>query len=218
MIEVLERLGDYIEKYGQSDLIDFLARRSPRSSSEFIERLSSDIRVILGEIENQADKLQGEGEEKLRDRVLQSLRALGYRASAEEDNRGHTDLLVYSQHVKAKWIGEAKIHRDYDYLADGLRQLLNRYTSGRESTVGLIIFIFQEKANLIVSRWRAKIQDESLCGFCGDFETVPGDRLDFSSKHVHRSSGFSVSTRHFFALLHYSPDDKSARASKALSG
>jgi hypothetical protein len=89
------------------------------------------MRSVIRELEKIAHQLEGEGEEKLRSRILGMLRQMGYKADAESDNRGHTDLLVESGHLALTWIAEAKKHGADEDLIEGMKQLHNRYSSGR---------------------------------------------------------------------------------------
>lgn len=203
-----ERLSEYRKNCGDRELIAFLERRAPPDKATFVQRLYADIHTAIGELEGLAHELVGEGETKLRSRLLTMLRTHGYRASGEADHRGHTDLLVENAHVRLRWIGETKKHSDYAGLGKGIKQLHTRYTSCTHRDSALIVFVFNRNAAGVVETWKSTIEESGLCGLRGKplFDTQ-GPPLCFWTEHIHEGSGLSVRTKHIFAALYYRPRD-----------
>lgn len=177
---------------------------APPDLETFIKRLYLEIDAILRRFEETANLRQGDVEDRLNTDLVLLLRQRGYNANREEDHRGHTDILVrQDQH---KWIGEGKIHRSYNDLVKGLRQLLTRYTTGREQYVGLIIYILNQNAKQVMRTWRDRLEKRLECGFHKAYED-PDNSLVFWSLHEHKGSGLELLTRHIGVSLFYAPED-----------
>lgn len=203
------RLGRFLDSNGSRDLLEFLRRRAPESRQEFISQLYLDIRQILNTIQKQAHHLL-KREEWLRDQVRNNLGSRGYNVASEEDHRGHTDLLVRNSDIDVTWIGEAKVHSDYDYLKSGMEQLHTRYSVGVEGECGLVIFLFSKNAKLMVERWKEAITTSGICGYVPPF-VDDKQPFDFTSKHNHHS-GAVLETRHFICYVYYEPQEPSANS------
>lgn len=206
MTAITARVADYLTEMGEAELRRFLERNRPASADEFLARLYADLRDSIDALERMAQDVQTSSENSLRGRIVRDLRCRGYDARAESDERGHADMLVENRHISLVWIGETKKHDAYDWLEKGLRQLHDRYTTGRHPDSGLIVFVFTRDAASVMRTWRHRLESDALCGFvqgsCRDL-----GHLCFSSRHTHGGSGTEVSTRHMFVALHYKPTD-----------
>lgn len=201
--ECAARLDEYTSLYGEADLIARLERSTPPSVDVFVRRLYTDLDEAASTIQAQAQTFKSKDENALRNAILNMLRAWGYLASAETDNRGHVDLLVRSIHRPCKWIGEAKVHRDYAWLRKGLEQLLTRYTDGTEAASALIVFVFVKNAAAVAAKWAEYVGDRALC----DLRAGPSIEgpLRFRTVHEHTASGLQVETRHMMVPMYYRP-------------
>ncbi|MCB9794608.1 MAG: hypothetical protein H6741_17970 [Alphaproteobacteria bacterium] len=204
----MERVRDFVKEYGERGLRGYLERVSPLSAEEFIHRLYEDLDEAIDQIERAAHQLQGEGENKLRTRVLHHLRSKGYDARAESDERGHSDILVEQRSLRLVWLAEAKIHGEYDWLAKGLAQLHTRYATGRHPDMALLVFSFNLDTQAVVTEWQRRLEAAGYCGLvAGSCAPVGAAPLRFASRHVHAGSGLELQTRHLFASLYFKPED-----------
>ncbi len=207
-------LQEWIDDSGIHAIRRFHEITAPTSHEVFVGRLYTEIRACLDALQRDAHQVAGDDEEKLSGHLIRQLAAAGYDASADTSSRGHVDLTVrVSTDQVFLWLGEAKKHKqDYGYLHDGLRQLLDRYATGREPAGGMVIYITQPKATDILGRWRKKVEDEKHCEYV---ETKKVADLDFCSSHTHVGSGLIVDVTHFAVVLHFEPTDEAARKKAA---
>ena len=204
-----QKFSDFLISYGSNRLNEFFDKNLPPDAETFVKRLYSDIHIAIAELEELAHELQGDGETKLRSFLRTFLRGRGYKVTAEADHRGHTDLLVKSEHLGLTWIGETKKYDSGGYvtLSKGLKQLHSRYMKGRDRDCGLIVFVFRKNAARVVQRWKSKIEDEELCNL---LETPRDDSnfpLSFWTDHRHEGAGLRIRVKHIFATLFHQPED-----------
>jgi hypothetical protein len=167
-----------------------------------LQALYFDLDSAIERLEANAHRVQSDGEEKLTNYLAVQLAAAGYDASCETDVRGHTDLKIENRSAQVLWIAESKLHSSHEKNIDGMLQLMSRYTSGRHSDAGFLLFIRQPSAALILERWRSTVQtDERLA--CTAVENH-SRCATFSSDHDH-PSGFKLIVRHHAILLFYDP-------------
>jgi hypothetical protein len=106
----------------------------------------------------------------------------------EQNSNGHVDLTVKlnnSSPQRTK-LGEAKIWRGKEYHVKGLDQLLNRYTTGRESRGFVISYVKQKDIKGLFESLRNYIDEEKpfdLDDVCKDHNV----RWAFISIHKHNS-------------------------------
>jgi hypothetical protein len=221
-MSVTDRLDSFLHHCGEAKLIAFFDRTDPQDADTFIARLYRDLHWAVDQLVEVRDDLQSwndskqthEDEEALRSRLLLMLKPLGYVASAEtKAGGGSTDILVQCEKLDLRWIGECKVHSNYDALAEGILQLHTRYAAGRHPDTGFLVFCFAKKAKMVMERWQEYIRNEKLCGLNGEFRD--GDReLCFWSDHEHEGSGLPLRTKHIVAPLWYKPQDKSGRKAR----
>jgi hypothetical protein len=193
-------------------LAGFPSRILVETYSEFIQLLYNDIDKIIYQLQENPELLQTDTEDRLTLGITNNLRCMGYNASHESKIGGHADLVV--KKGEFTWIGEAKIHRDYNYLWEGFQQLTTRYSTGddNQSDGGLLIYIKVENAKKVIEKWRELLTSKNLPGYsvqqCGVKDSC------FFSIHTHQRSGRDFKVRHMPIILYFSPEDKSGRKSK----
>jgi hypothetical protein len=196
-----------------------LSRFSIATYDAFTSVLMSDIDNIVEDMQRHKNQHpEDKSENQLTEHILACLRMLGYQAERDTDFGGHCDLCV--QKSEFMWLGEAKKHGDYQYLADGFHQLCTRYSnsSPTASLGGLLIYIHQSKGAGVVKEWKERLNKQELKGL----ETYDGLLIEdaskhsscFYSRHLHHGSGLNYRVRHIPIFLHHKPMDKSARNSK----
>jgi hypothetical protein len=137
----------------------FLDRILVEKYDEFIETLYQDFDSIITLIQANAELRQNDSEDRLTIDIKNQLNCMGYAASHEEKHGGHTDLLV--KKCNYIWIGEAKIHRDYEYLWKGFLQLSTRYSTGDidQMNGGMIIYIFNQDTRSVMETWQNRLKE-----------------------------------------------------------
>ncbi|MDD5261254.1 MAG: hypothetical protein PHD76_05325 [Methylacidiphilales bacterium] len=114
----------------------------------------------------------------------------------EKNSNGHVDItieLLESTPVR-KMLGEAKIYNGYEYHIGGLRQLIERYSTGREGRGLLIIYVKKKNIAGLIRNLRQKMDEALPCEQQGNTaEHV--HKWSFCSKHAH-SSGESLEVGH----------------------
>lgn len=178
-------------------------RKGLAAYERFVLRLHKDIRACVQDLEHQADKLQGFGEELLTALVAMQLRRLSYdQIETEPHSRGHVDLKVRSAALSCTWIAEAKKWKSLSWLSGGMRELLERYLSGRQKDGGFLVYVFTKNAYGTIERWRKHLKANRGLR---TVSTMPGlSAFELVSTHRH-NSGHDVKVVHFGADLHYSP-------------
>jgi hypothetical protein len=196
-------------------LAGFPSRILAETYDDFINVLYEDIDRIIYRIQENPELRQSDNEDRLTIDIQNQLRSIGYDASHDSKIGGHADLVV--RKGKFLWIGEAKIHRTYEYLWEGFQQLNTRYSTGdsNQKDGGILIYIIhQEDAKQIVWRWQEHLSSKKLpdyaCNPCGMRD------ICFFSIHKHEGSGYVFRIRHMPVILYFKPRDKSARARKTL--
>jgi hypothetical protein len=142
-------------------------------------------RAVLG-LEQNKKKFEPLGEDGLSGVLALALSVPGLTVTRETHSNGHVDLTIEADHCMParRKLGEAKIYRGPAYHFDGLRQLLGRYTTGREGR-GLIITYFRTP-NIagLVKNLRDKMNSDLPC----DQEGETADhklKWSFVSAHAH---------------------------------
>jgi hypothetical protein len=195
-------LNSIIERHGTDWLIRRIEIVVPSSGEVFISRLYQELADILRNIEETANHRQDDSEDRITVDIVMMLRQSGFNATHDTETRGHVDIRVTNKSFV--WLGEAKIHSTYDWLLDGLKQLLSRYTTGRENGSGLLIYICGANAQSVMEKWRGRLEDGSECGLK---KTEDNDeKLTFWSIHQHTGSGLDIRTKHIGVSLYFKPE------------
>jgi hypothetical protein len=178
-----------------------------QTDEEFDAGLESLFEGAADHLEKNANLLQKLGEEGLSAFVAAYLTGHGLRVIQEAQSNGHVDITIEAEHFPPirRRLGEAKIHHSPSYHVRGLKQLVNRYATGREG-MGLIIE-YVKKPNIkdLVTRIRAHLDSTKPCAQ----ESESKDhriRWAFTTYHQH-SSGERFRVLHLSRNLHR-PDNE----------
>jgi hypothetical protein len=177
--------------------------KHPSSSSVFIKRLYHELNEIVREMEQFADLHKEDGEEQLTINIVRQLRRSGYDASHDTYSKGHPDIRVAQDAYT--WLGECKVHKDYDWLVKGLKQLFEKYSTGNEDGLGLLIYIQGKDAQAVLDEWRTRLKTDGACGLRTTKDGAKGDKLCFWSVHKHAATGTDVETKHIGVALFVHP-------------
>lgn len=149
----LERLLRIYEA-NNPDLVR-LARAT--TDQEFRDVTEVAIERVIKMIENGAKSYAPLDERGLSRLLADLLDSSGYHATAETDNNGHVDVVVESRFGShARYLGECKLHRGYQYHVDGCEQLLG-YCSGREPRAFCMDYINTTGAFTKMKKLRAEM-------------------------------------------------------------
>ncbi|MEL6441792.1 MAG: hypothetical protein AAFQ80_21385 [Cyanobacteria bacterium J06621_8] len=192
----------------------FATRLTAKSYDDFTNTLYQDIDEIISQIQENAEYRQKDSEDRLTIDIRDQLNRLGYNASHESKHRGHADIIVENKRKDFIWIGEAKIHRSYDYLWEGFLQLTTRYSTGDcdQKEGGIFIYIKVKKAKSVIERWQKFLSEKNLTNYL--LEPCKMRELSFFSTHEHGVSGMNFKVRHMPVLLYFKPEDDSGRNKK----
>jgi hypothetical protein len=177
--------------------------RHPDSSEIFIKRLYKELNAVIDSLERSASLRQNDGEDRITIDVVSGLCQAGYDATHDEFSKGHTDITVTQDSYK--WLGEAKIHKDYAWLLEGLKQLQKRYSTGREAGSGLLIYIKGNNAQAVLDEWRRRLEESKECNLKSTEEAGKTEKLVFWSIHNHEGSGIEIRTKHLGVSLYHNP-------------
>jgi len=200
--KMISSIKSIIERRGGEWLTRAIEIIHPSQRDIFLDRLYQEISSVIRYIEQTAKHRQKDTEHRITIEIVGMLRRAGYDASHDKDHRGHSDFCVES--MDYLWFGEAKIHRGYDWLLYGLKQLHKRYSTGREDGSGIRIYIFGKNAKAVMDEWRKRLEVGNECNLK---QTNDGqEKLTFWSLHQHTGSGLDLQTKHIGISLYYNPE------------
>lgn len=84
------------------------------------------------------------------------------RVTQEQNSNGHVDIIIEAEHCNPPKIklGEAKIYHGPEYHISGLKQLLERYTTGRETRGMVLAYIKKKNISDLMGKIREKMNKE----------------------------------------------------------
>lgn len=171
-----------------------LIARNPPSSEKFLEAVYDGLEHAINQLEKNPQFHQEESEDAISCSLMDMMNTAGFRASSDTRQGGHVDLTVVSGDDTLTWIGEAKIWKGAEYVACGLKQLFDRYVQGGEPSVGLLLYIQQSDAGVLLDKWCTKLRAESCCALVS---VKPREGLRFESQHTCARTSNPMLVRHF---------------------
>ncbi|KEO53763.1 hypothetical protein SMB34_06825 [Thalassospira permensis NBRC 106175] len=173
---------------------------------EFVELIDDAIDLIALEFAETAHHRKDRNEDSLTIDIVSLLKAHGFLVEHDADVGGHCDVVVRGPRGFL-WLGEAKIHSDYEWLNKGYLQLTTRYSTGMvgQQNGCVIIYCKGPDVNRVVNTWRSKYQSlyqEATVTNC------PKNVLVFRSVNKHERSGLPFTVRFVPFSLYHKPKDK----------
>jgi hypothetical protein len=199
-----DTIGEYRRRHGDEELLRTIEIVHPPTGEVFVERLYKELSAVIGDIERSADIRQKDGEERITIDVISGLHRAGYNATHDAYSKGHADITVTQDNFV--WLGEAKIHKDYEWVLKGLKQLLGRYTTGREYGSGLLIYIRGSNASAVLDEWRRRLEKGNECDLKRTEDADKAEKLAFWSIHTHEGCGLAIRTKHLGVSLYFKPE------------
>lgn len=190
---------------GKIGLETSLALICAASAEDILARVDPAIDHILQEFSRTPKERQNRSEDALSVDLITSLKHLGFQASHDTTTGGHCDIVIEGNY-DFLWLGEAKKHRDYDWLLKGFNQLDTRYATAikGQDRGGVVIYHYGPRTDQIMDAWA-----EHLKKYRPDVtieNREPGD-LVMNTRHVHRRTGRTYHVRHVIVSLYWSPKD-----------
>lgn len=155
-----------------------------------------DVRGILAK--------EDRGEDEISMQIVQMLNAAGISAVHDQHVNGHCDIIVNHENG-FRWLGEAKVHKDYGWLEDGFLQLSTRYGT---ALVGkdhgeLIIYHRGGASTTVLDEWKTRLTSAH------DMVSVTEDKITtelfFRTEHKCANSGCLFYVRHTIVPLQHDP-------------
>lgn len=192
------------------DLAEQLERKAPEYLDLFTAQTDQDFenafdalleKAIAG-LERNRRNFEKLNEEGLSAALALALTVPGLTVSQETHSNGHVDLTIEAEHctpMRTK-LGEAKIYNGPAYHVKGLRQLLERYTTGREGRGLLIVYVKKAGIAEFVKRLRETLDADRPLQQRGPTENHLL-KWSFISVHGH-SCGEDLQISHVGCNLH----------------
>ncbi|MDO5770134.1 MAG: hypothetical protein Q4P13_11575 [Psychrobacter sp.] len=202
-------------------------RRDPANYDEFLNQLYHDLDCTIDRLSQSKDKYyQGlidnskRGEDLINLYICDMLDARGWVANHSKYVNGNADIVVSADYSEYQWLGEGKIRSGNSNLDKGMKQLLHRYSTGRDfqTSGGLVIYLkdTQKTAKNILEDWKKYLLNPNLN--TTDEHDLPTilppalkveqcaeKQLIFYSYHKHPSSGLDYKVRHMIIDFRCNP-------------
>lgn len=129
----------------------------------------------------------------------------GLSVTQEAHSNGHVDLTIDADHCvpARRKLAEAKIWDGPEYHIQGIEQLLERYTTGREGRGLVIAYVKQKNISGLITKLRAKMDNDRPCMQMAA-TTAFTLKWSFLSTHGH-SCGDSLDVCHVGCNLYTDP-------------
>ncbi|SIT11364.1 hypothetical protein [Insolitispirillum peregrinum] len=177
-----------------------------RTYDEFVKIVHDVIDIIFRSYEENPKYKNNMGEDELTMMLIENMKSYGLTAMHDAMSGGHCDIVVKGRD-DFTWLGEAKIHRSYDWLFKGFQQLDTRYMAPAEyrDHGGMIIYCYVKRADTVFKNW---IEHLSCTRTDVVIDHYDSDKIRCVTSHVHERNGRTVKIWHAIAALHFSPQDK----------
>ena len=175
------------------------------SHEDRLDAVNAAIDWIVQEHTKTRHKRQNRDEDSLTIDVVTELKAMGFDASHDTQYGGHCDIVIESKDGFL-WLGEAKIHKDYNWLLKGFQQLDTRYSTGLpgQDAGGMIIYFFGQNALAMMDTWAERLVEARPDVSISTSQLNP---LVRDSIHIHPNSGLPFKVRHTPINLYHKPED-----------
>jgi hypothetical protein len=195
------------------DLFELMKKKAPeyiklltaQSEAEFDEAFDAMLEKAISRLEQNSKNFASLDEVGLSGCLAAALSMPGLSVSQEAHSNGHVDITIDADHCvpARRKLGEAKIYNGPEYHVQGLGQLLQRYTTGREERGLLIVYVRMKDISGLIKKIRQKMDVEHPCDQQGN--TVDHTfKWSFLSRHAH-SCGDVLDVSHVGCNLYSAP-------------
>ncbi|MBZ9711166.1 hypothetical protein LB543_31200 [Mesorhizobium sp. ESP7-2] len=185
-------------------LIELMKQKAPayfkllaaKSENEFDEAFDTMLEGAVARLETNSKNFESLNEVGLTGVLAASLSIPGLTVTQEAHSNGHVDLTIVADHCMParRKLGEAKIYNGPAYHIAGLKQLLNRYMTGREGRGLVIEYVRKKNIAGLVKEIREKMDNDHPCHQQGE-TTEHKLKWSFLSTHTH-SCGEDLEVSH----------------------
>ena len=176
-----------------------------KTHEHWVGLIEDALKHILIEFSKTRQERADRSEDGLTVDIITALRFMGMNANHDIKYGGHCDIVI--ERREFMWLGEAKIHRDYEWLLKGFMQLSTRYSTGLpgQDVGGMIIYCKNANIKSVMDKWRKHLSDNVPSIKIEDCDDNP---LVFYSRHDHQVSGLPYKVKHLPMALYFAPQDK----------
>lgn len=191
-------------------LVEILKRKAPEYLDLFTAQTDADFEKAFDALlEKSVAGLEGNksnfatlDEEALSAILALALSTPGLSVTQETHSNGHVDITITADHCVPvrKKLGEAKIWDGPEYHINGIKQLLDRYTTGREGRGLVIPYVRKRNIKGLLTKLRETMNKEGPCKQTAD--TIDHTlKWSFLSTHAH-SCGETLEVGHIGCNLY----------------
>lgn len=188
-------LEDYVQRLQKKDkrLLDFITAETPEEFDQAFDWL---LEKAVTHIEQNKIYYQASAEDAISSVFVARISAVGVIVAEQQYSNGHVDITIEAQCDKATWrkLGEAKIYDGPAYHMKGLKQLLGRYTTGRECCGLMIEYVRLANVAGLIKKIRDEMDEKCPMAQLGATKDYPL-KWSFLSTHMH-SSGEALDVAH----------------------
>jgi len=129
------------------------------TNEEFEEAFAALLQEAVAHLEKNKSNFDSLGEVGLTAVVVAFLNIPGLKVTQEEHSNGHVDITIQAQHCfpARRKLGEAKIYASPSYHEKGLKQLIDRYSTGREIRGLLLNYVRKSDITQVVTNLRKSL-------------------------------------------------------------
>lgn len=157
------------------------------TDEEFDEALESQVLDAVRWLEDNANPLHGDNEDSLSTTLAGciSMKQL-IDASRETNTRGHVDITIKVISTPRKRLGEAKIYAGYVYHEQGIQQLVERYSTGRDRSDYMFFYFKIADIKGKMEKLQAEYDVRKPCGQSAK-SIRRQEKWTFETRHTHTS-------------------------------
>ncbi|HRW64730.1 MAG TPA: hypothetical protein P5032_03135 [Candidatus Competibacter sp.] len=193
-------LQAWLSQYpGLQQLLPLLDPNS--TDEEFDEALENHILDAVRWLENNADSLHKDSEDSLSTTLAGRIgikQVIG--AHREMNSKGHVDITIKVISTPRQRLGEAKIYKGYAYHEQGMQQLIERYSTGRDRSGYMFCYVKIPDIKGKMEKLRVECDARKPCGQ-NTGSVGHKEKWVFETRHAH-ASGEELRVVHFGVNLH----------------
>lgn len=151
--------------------IEMIKRKAPEyldlltaaSEAEFDKAFDALLQNAVSRLEANKRNFEPLNEVGLSAVLVAALSVPGFTVTQETHSNGHVDITIEGDHCvpTRRKLGEAKIYNGPAYHVEGLKQLLGRYSTGREGRGLLVVYVRKKDISGLTSKLR-EMMDKDL--------------------------------------------------------
>jgi hypothetical protein len=163
---------------------------------EFEDAFTALLQEAVAHLERNSVNFKSLGEVPLTAVIVAFLNVPGLKVTQEAHSNGHVDITIFADHCvpARRKLGEAKIYSSPSYHEKGIKQLVGRYSTGREIRGLLLNYVRKADIAEVITNLRDSLDKklpEKQKGATQDHKL----KWSFSSVHEH-SSGEDLAVDH----------------------